>query len=487
MPKQDNRIKVNYIFSILYQLLTVILPIITTPYISRRLGVANVGYYSHVTSIVSYFMLFANLGTYTYGRREIGSYQKNREEYSKMFWNIFAAKIILGLIVLTVFSVFVLIREDFQILLWIETFMILSQMFDISWFFQGLENYKITVTFQMAIKTLGVLSIFIFVKTPEDLSKYTFIMSFLAFAGAISIYPFVKKYVNKPLIEFSLIWRHICGSFLLFIPQIAASLYMSIDKTMIGNFFEDGIQNGLYEQATKIDQLGLHVVIALTGVMIPRISLYFNENDMESIRSISTTALRYIMFIGCPLAFGISGIGYNVLPWFLGPGFEQSSDILQITAFIVIVMGITNFLGYGYLVATRQQKIYTITVFTGTIINVIVNSILIPRFGGIGAAMASLFSEMIVLILQIIILRNQLQLRYAFKGTYRYILLAAVMGVAVRLLSIRLSSSIIHSLVIVIISALIYIIPLAIIKDRHIESLKNNFKGVLAKFKKYKI
>lgn len=481
MEKKRDTIKINYIFNILYQLLAVLMPIITAPYISRKLGVVNVGYYSNVAAIVSYFTLFANLGIYTYGRREIGSLQNNKDEYSRAFWSILEVKLIVGFVILLVYGIFVHIYSKFTVLFLIQTFSILSQILDISWFFQGLENYRITVTYQTIVKIVGVIAIFIFIMGPDDLNKYTFIMSFLSFAGTISVYPFLSKYVLKPQFDFKVILKHFVGSVVLFVPQIATSLYMSVDKTMIGYFYIDGVQNGLYEQATKIDIIGLYIVISLTGVLIPRLSLYHKEKNIEALNNSSGFAIRYIMFIGCPLAFGISGIGYNILPWFLGPGYGGSSNILQISAFIIVVMGLTNYLGYGYLIATRQQSLYTVTVFTGLTINVIINSILIPPLGGVGAAVASLISETAVLLFQIIVVSKQLDLKRAFSGTWRYVFLGFGMGVVVLTLSKFLEATIINSIIVFVIGVAMYIIPLLILKDVYAMKLLTVSKRLVMK------
>lgn len=465
MVRESDKIKTNYIFNIFYQLLAVVLPLITAPYISRKLGVVNVGYYSNVASMVSYFTLIANLGIYTYGRREIGSLQKSREDYTKAFWGIFGVKLLIGTMVLVAYGIFIAVYQQFKTLFYIQTFTILSQILDISWFYQGLENYKITVTYQTIVKVSGVIAIFILIQGPDDLSKYAFIMAFLSFLGTISVFPLLKKYVSRPFLDIHSMINHIKGAILLFIPQIATSLYMSIDKTMIGYFHKDGVQNGLYEQATKIDIIGLYIVIALTGVMIPRLSLYYKENNYKELNKAASLAIGYIMFIGCPLAFGISGVGYNILPWFLGPGYEGASSILQITAFIIIVMGITNFLGYGYMIATRQQKLYSITVFVGLTVNVFLNVLLIPEYGGLGAAIASLVSETIVLIFQLYFVSRQIDLRNAFGGTIKYMILGMVMGVIVLFLSRSLTAKPIVSFFICLVGMSLYIAPLLLLKD----------------------
>lgn len=481
-----NKIAKNYIFSILYQMLNIILPLITTPYVSRTLGVSGVGYNSYVSSIVNYYSLFLILGTYTYGQREIGANQNNKEKYEEIFWNIFILKLGLGFIVFTVYLTTIPFYADKLLTLFlVRAITLVANTLDTSWFFQGMENFRVTVTRQMIIRVVGAACIFIFIKKPEDLIFYALIDAALALLGNISILPYLKKYlrdvnifriVQKKKVAFSL-KIHLKGTIAMFVPQVATSLYMSLDKSMIGYFYMDGIQSGFYEQATKIHMLGLTVVIALTGVLIPRLALYHNEGNTEALRTCSNKAITYIFFIGAPVAFGISSISFNFLPWFLGEDFIGACYVLQISSFLIIVMGLTNFLGYGFLVATRQHKIYTKSVVIGTIVNICFNSLLIPILGAIGAAVASVMSECVVLVFQCIAVRRILIIRFIIRNTYQYLLLSAIMGVITLMLSKSLDPNALNTIIIACVGVVLYGVPLLVLKDAHIMQMLHLLKS----------
>lgn len=474
-----SKIRINYIFSIMYQMLNIVVPLVTTPYVSRVLGVSGVGYNSYVASIVNYFSLFIILGTYTYGQREIGANQNDQKEYTKIFVNIIALKAILGIIGIIVFFITIPLHDDkLKLLFLVRSLTLFANMLDVSWFFQGMENFQITATRQMIIRIIGAFSVFAFVNTPEHLVLYAGIDAGLALIGNISVLPYLKKYIDIKDAKSSFNFKssinlpfYFKGSVSLFIPQIATSLYMSLDKSMLGYFYKDGLESGYYEQATKIHTMGLSLIVAMTSVLIPRIALLYTSNNKKEMDAILSKGITYILFVGTPLAVGVSAIGFNFLPWFLGEGFTKSANILCISAFLILIMGLTNFWGYGYLVATAQNKTYTISVVGGTIINLFLNSILIPTAGAIGAASASVISETCVLLFQMIYLKKTIRtFDYIYKGK-QYVIFALLMGIVVSFMSRSLTPTIVHTMIVVIVGVVCYIAPLVIIRDKYLFSI----------------
>ena len=96
-------VKKNYIYNMLYQLLIIIIPVITTPFLARKLGADGNGIYGYTISIVTYFILFGSLGISLYGQREIAYNQKNKEKRSAIFWELFIIRFITMLISAIVF------------------------------------------------------------------------------------------------------------------------------------------------------------------------------------------------------------------------------------------------------------------------------------------------------------------------------------------------------------------------------------------------
>lgn len=127
----------NYIYNVSYQLLLLITPFITTPYLSRVLEPAGIGTYSYTYSIVSYFILLASLGVADYAQREIAYQQDNPHLQSRTFYEV---NIIRTLLVGLSLCLYYLIISNFpgsHLIYWYQALNIVAVLFDISWFFKG--------------------------------------------------------------------------------------------------------------------------------------------------------------------------------------------------------------------------------------------------------------------------------------------------------------------------------------------------------------
>ena len=214
----------NFIYNIIYQVLILILPLISAPYISRILGAEGIGTYSYTYSIVSYFVMFAMLGINNYGNRLIAQTRDDKEKLSINFWSLYILEFIITAIVLIAYIIFItfIIKED-KLMYILQFGYILSSFFDINWFFFGIEEFKITVTRNTIIKILSFVLLFIFVKTKSDIYIYTIILVISNFISNIVLWPFIFKRIKKVKISFKDIFKHLKPCIILFIPVIAVS------------------------------------------------------------------------------------------------------------------------------------------------------------------------------------------------------------------------------------------------------------------------
>ena len=263
-------ITLNFIFNFLNQILTVIAPCITVPYLARTLGPAGLGEYSFALSLVTYFSAFTNLGVNLYGQRQIA--------YLKDILRCFT-----GLISIILYYLIVIRLSHSHLLSAILSLEILSVIFDVTWLYQGFENFKIIVVRNFIVRILSIIAIFTFVKEPYHLYRYAIILSGSNFLGALSMWFSLKNYVILIPIRELHVFSHLKGAFALYVPQIAIQVYTVLDKTMLGLIVKSNYENGYYDQAHKIVHVLLMVVTALGPVMIPRISNLFARRDMEAI------------------------------------------------------------------------------------------------------------------------------------------------------------------------------------------------------------
>ena len=323
-------LKTNYIYNLLYQLLVMFLPLIVTPYLSRVLGAEKIGIYSFTFSVLSYFVLFGCLGINIYGQREIAAVQDKVKKRSKIFYELFALKLIMLLISFLFFVLFYFNNATYGIYYKILTIELFSNVLDITWFFQGLEDFKKITIRNTIVRITSVLLVFLLVKNENDLILYFFINGISNFISYLSLWFNLKKIVKRIKLKDLNILSHLKPTIALFIPQIAIQVYTVLDKTMLGFILNDMSQVGYYEQSQKIVKMLLMVIAALGTVVGPRIAnLYANKKE-EELKINITNVFNIVCFISLPICFGLISVSKNFVPWFFGNEFLPIINLLKL-------------------------------------------------------------------------------------------------------------------------------------------------------------
>lgn len=461
-------IKKNYFYNLAYQILVIISPLITTPYLSRVLQPEGIGIYSFTNSIVSYFILFATMGLSIYGQREISYVQNDKIKRSKIFWEIKILTIINVFICLLIYLILTVLYVDNQYLLiyLIWGISIFNVAVDVTWFFQGLEEFKKIVTRNFFIKILDIMYIFIFVKDKDDLIIYILGIVIFQVLGNAILWISLPKYIVIPKVKNIKPLRNIKEIISLFIPALAIQLYLVLDKIMLGCFSDSFIENGYYEQAMKISKLVLTIVISLGTVMVPRIGFLFGQKQYEKVIEYMYKSYKFVCFLGIPLCVGLISISDNLVPWFFGIDYMKVSDILKISSVLIIFIGISNVTGLQYLIPTKRQRIFTYTVILGAIINIISNIIFIPKFYAMGAAISSAIAEGTIMVVQLIAIRREIKFKMIIKNAINYIVASFIMGLVLYIEGIYIVSSMINTFIMILSGIFVYAILLVLLKDK---------------------
>lgn len=466
----------NSIYNISYQILILLLPLITTPYVTRTLGPDGVGMYGRTYSISQYFVLFGCIGLNLYGQREVAYHQSDIQGRSKVFFELSVIRLCSMLISIFAFICTVYNNEKYSFLYRIELFELIAALIDVTWFFQGMEEFKKIVIRNSFVRIIGVIGIFIFVKSENDTHIYTAILALSVFFGNITLWFYIPKYVQRVSFKILEIKKHIKPALLLFIPQIATSVYNVLDKSMIGLITNVDAEVAYYEQAQKIIKMALAFPTAVGTVMLPRIASMYGRGDEEGIKQYIHKSMRFICMLTCPLCFGIIGIAKDFVPWFFGDGFEKVYDNFLIIAPIIIIVGISNVLGVQYLLPTNRQKDYTKSVIAGTAVNFLCNMILIPRFLSLGAAAGSIIAETSVTVIQIVILRKEFSIRKIVNNSFKYLIGSIIMLLCVIAYSALWGNcTIVHTFIEICIGALAYVVFLIFLRDSLFYRLVNRF------------
>ncbi|OLR62720.1 hypothetical protein BHF69_08540 [Anaerostipes sp. 992a] len=403
-----SKVKQNLIFQTVYQVLIVITPLITSPYVSRVLGAEGLGVYSYTNSISNYFLILAMLGTNTYGSKTIATVRDSRKERSYVFVEIMAMQIFLSIFGMAVYTGYMLkVNQDHLLVSCIQMLMITSCMFNVNWFFFGLEKFKTTVTRNIIIKLFTIASIFLFVREKDDLWKYVLIMAGGEVLSQLILFVMARRYVTFYRPTLKGILRHLKPNLILFVPGIAFALNHDLDKTMIG-IFSDYQNSGCYYNAEKLIKIPTGIITGIGVVMLPHITSMVAKGEEKKNEVFLRNSLSMILFFAVALCGGIISICKEFVPVFFGPGYDACVLLINIMAVSIIFKTIANIIRTQYLIPHNKEKEYSIIVLTGAGINCIMNILMIPRAGAEGAAVATMIAECLVCIGHVYVIEKDL-------------------------------------------------------------------------------
>ena len=392
----------NYLYNLSYQILTIILPIITVPYVTRIFTSEALGNYVFYNSIVSYFSLFAMLGIGVYGTKQIAA----ASDVSSTFWNIYAIQLIASILAISVYVIAIFsIPQLGGVIPLIVGITLFAKMIDISWLFSGKEDFKKITIRNVVTRIIGVISIFTFVKSSDDLYLYVFLIVIFDFLGQFVMWMPAKKFIKRPSFNTKIMKKNLHPIVLLFLPQVAISLYVVLDRTLLG-LLGSYSDVGIYEQGQKLISILLKVVSSLGVVMLPRVANLLSERrDKEAQNMVKFSFILYNLII-FPMIFGLIAVNEVFVKLFLGKNFQDVKYVLYIVVINIMFVGWTNILGFQVLVVRNKNKEFMLSTTIPAFVSVVVNIAVIPFFGYIGASITSVVVEILVFAIQWYYSRN---------------------------------------------------------------------------------
>ena len=464
----------NYLYNLSYQILTIILPIITVPYVTRIFTSEDLGSYGFYYSIVSYFSLFAMLGIGIYGTKQIAA----ARDVSSTFWNIYAIQLIASLLALFVYVItLVSIPKMSGMVPIILGIVLLTKMIDISWLFTGKEDFKKITLRNTMVKVAGVISIFTFIKSSEDLYLYIFLIVIFDFLGQFVMWIPAKKFIKRPSFDTKIIKKNLHPIVLLFLPQVAISLYVVLDRTLLG-LLGSYSDVGIYEQGQKLTSILLTVVSSLGAVMLPRVANLLSERKEKEAQNMVRFSFILYNLIIFPMIFGLIAINEVFIKIFLGENFQDVKYVLYIIVFNIMFIGWTNILGYQVLVVRNKNKEFMLSTTIPAIVSVAVNVTVIPFFGYIGASITSVVVEFLVFAIQWYYSRNIINKNLLFnKDLVKIICSSLVMFGAVMLCKMTLGlDGIIGLIIYLAVGGISYLGMIFLLKTVNIREMKAMLK-----------
>jgi len=452
----------NSIYQISYQVIIMILPVITIPIVSRALGPSGIGFFSFVNSIVQYFVLFAGLGLATYGIREIATSRGSKEQLSRKFWELQIFNAIVALVVICVYFIFAFFMDNVLYYL-IVSMILFGTLFDITWFFSGIEDFKKITLVGGIIKIAAFIAIVLFIHDKGDLVLYFVIQSLANLLMQLSLWLFVFKKIHFVRIKLKDAMQHFKPALAFFVGRISITLYTNMNRTILGILATTAIV-GFYTQSLALTGIFVTLITAFDTVLLPRMSKMAQENSGAGMHKVLEKTFHFQLFLTIPLCAGLMVINEKMVPWFFGEEFQ----LLQITVpvlaplIIIIPLGISVF--RQYLAPLDKIKAFNYSVIVGAVIGLGFNLLLIPFIGIWGAIIATLAAEVSVCLIRLHVMLKESEFKFNIKKILCFLFSAAVMYAVVWISTRGMDSSVLTTVMQVLIGAVVYFVLVTILR-----------------------
>lgn len=460
-------LKKNFVYNAIYNVTRLIFPLITAPYVARVLGPDGVGMYQFSMTYAGYYALVALLGVPTYGVREVAKVKEDNTKLNSLVSQIFTIIVIstlaVSLIYLLSLAIIEQLRQDY-IYFVLAGFGLFLSPFQTNWFYQGIEEFDFITIRSIIVKVLSIICLFIFVKTREDLIPYILISVIGTVLADVWNYLKMRSKGVNPKLTFEGLKPHVRPLFLLFASSVAISIYTVLDTLMLG-FIKEYTEVGYYSNAMNLSKMLLIVVTSLSVVSVPRFSSYISKNMYSEANQLANRSFSFVGLLAFPLSFGLICIAPVFVPWFFGSQFMGAIVPLEILSVLNIAIGFSNILGVQILVGMGKDKQFLRCILFGTISNFLLNCVLIPLFGAIGASVASVVAEFLVTITMFYYIYKETPVRLMVYGDIIKSMLGALLFFPLFLIIPKLDIGITYLLVSSICSIIVYAVSQFVLRN----------------------
>lgn len=467
----------NYIYNICYQVLVLIAPILTAPYLARVLGAELLGVSNYVVTVAGVFTTIGLLGIQNYAIREIAYVKQDRAKLEETFYELYFVRLLLGAITTVVYISYIFV-SDYPSLMWIEYMYVFAFFIDPCWFYIGMEDMGKVVARNFFAKAANILGIFLLVKTQSDYVRYIFLLSFMTLFASVLAIPHLWSYfaIKPRKVHLESVKKHLKGSMQLFLPQVATMIYLSVDKIMLEHFVSSSAV-AYYDQAEKIVKIPLAFITVLSTVMMPRLASQFADGNQRQLKNYLSKTIQFSCFLAFPMMFGIAGIASSLIPWYLGSGFLPVVQAIQVLSPIVLLCSLVGISGDQYLVATKQTRIMTIAYFCAALVNVMINLLFIPRYGVTGAAIGTIVAYLVSMIIQYKTMLKRVNVKGEIVRAGLYLVKAIPMFFCVYRIGKFYSASWKTTFIQIVVGVIVYFVTLIVTKDQTLPYLMEKVLG----------
>ncbi len=475
----ENRMKpkslqLNFFLNTSRTVLNVLIPFVTFPYISRVLGPSGTGKVDFVNSIVSYFVLFTELGISNYGAREVARVRDNKLMLSTVVYELTLILLMTVCIGYALYAALVLavpsFREQWLLFCVVSPTIALSD-FSYEWFYQGMEEQTYITSRYLFVKLLQVSFIFLFIKDASHFVRYAAMFVGLNAVSSVFNIFHLRKFLQKVPVSGLKPFRHLKTLFIVFGSLVATNIYTHLDVTMLGILLSDE-EVGLYTAANKLVRIVISLVTALSAVVVPRMENCLACGDFDGYRHYINVSLHYILILAFPCCLGLLALAPDIITIFAGEKYAHSVLTIKILAPVVVIVGLAYFVGLQVLYPHRQEWKYTVSVSVAAVSNFIFNLFMIPRLAHDGAALGSVLAELVGLVIQVGFAWKYLRETDLLSlNSLKYLVSSLVMFCAIKFIPDFNANVGLHCGLCFVMAVIVYGISLFLLKEKTVRSL----------------
>ena len=400
-------IKKNFFYNGLLTVANYLFPLITYPYVSRVLGVSNIGICNFVDSIVNYFILFSMMGVAIVGVREIAAVREDREARNRVFSDLISLNGLtsgLAAVALAVAIYVVPSLAEYRGLLWIGVVKILANFLCMDWLFQGMEEFKYITNRTIFVKFLYVAGVFLLVRKPEDYPVYYLLLTLMVV-------------LNKQEVDLA---RHVRPFLTMGLYMFLTSMYTTFNVTYLG-FISDSVQVGYYTSATKVFSMVIALFTAFTTVMLPRMSAVLSEGRKDEFLELVSKTFRILFIVGVPVILLLLVGAGDVIRILSGKGYEGAVAPMRIVAPLILIIGMEQILVVQVMMPMKMDRAVFVNSAVGAGVGVLLNLLLVRFMLAQGSAIVWMVSELSVFMCAWIVVSRSLSLHFPLGDLMRVI------------------------------------------------------------------
>ncbi len=392
-------VKVNYVLNLTNIVLGIIFPLITFPYVTRILSPSGIGQVQFYSTIIEYVNLFSSLGIPLYAVRAIAKVRDDKEKRNILTAEILTLHLILSVIGYIAIGVLAFsiakIHENIPIFCILSLSIALNTI-GTQWFFQAVEDFKYITIRSLIVRIVSLILLFIMVRDGDDLLQYSIVLTCGSAGNNIFNFIRLRKYVSADVFRCKLRpFNHVAPAFKIFLLNVTVGIYTQLSAVLLG-FLQSNEAVGYYAMPQKIVTVILTIVIALSGVLLPRLSNFVGNGDSQQFKNLGDKAISFVLALTLPITVGLVLLSKPITLVLFGDTYLQSYPVLIIWAPIISIIGLSQVYGKSILYSTGHEVLMTICTLLGMLVYLVIGIPGIMKLSIYGAAIASFCAEITV-------------------------------------------------------------------------------------------